>query len=165
MTMNFSNHPFEPLYRKNAEEMLARALKIHNQAIQVIKSEPITISLQAGQVTFLPDHIEILADNTRIIRRIRTGRVSSSELDKDIYGLYQAAVYQSVLNKCRTDVFSLTSGQSQPLNLSTKKMETRLERYNQAIMGILNLDFQSNPSDRECPRCPDYFICPVTTEK
>lgn len=165
MTMNFSNHPFEPLYRKNAEEMLARALKIHNQAIQVIKSEPITISLQAGQVTFLPDHIEVLADNTRIIRRIRTGRVSSSELDKDIYGLYQAAVYQSVPNKCRTDVFSLTSGQSQPLNLSTKKMETRLERYNQAIMGILNKDFHSNPSDRECPRCPDYFICPVTTEK
>jgi DNA helicase-2/ATP-dependent DNA helicase PcrA len=163
-TIDFANHPFEPLYRKNAEEMLTRALKMHNEAIQVIKSEPITISLPAGCVTFLPDLIEVLADNTRIIRRIRTGKVSSSELDKNIYGLYQAAVNQSALKKCQTEVFSLTSGLSQPLNVSNKKMETRLERYNQAIIGILNREFQASPSDRECPRCPDYFICPAIGE-
>lgn len=160
-TIDFANHPFEPLYRKNAEEMLARALNMHNQAVRVIKSEPITITLPSGRVTFSPDQIEELDDKTRIIRRIRTGKVGSSEMDKNIYGLYQAAANQSAY---QTEVFSLTSGESQPLNLSNQKVKTRLERYNQAILGILTASFLPNPSDRECPRCPDYFICPAIAE-
>jgi DNA helicase II / ATP-dependent DNA helicase PcrA len=43
-------------------------------------------------------------------------------------------------------------------------VETRLGRYNAAMAGILRANFPAQPQERECPRCPHYFICTGTEE-
>ena len=162
-TVGLTGHPFEALYQKKAQEMLARALSLHNQDTRIVKSEPIALELQAGSVTFMPDQIEVRPDNSRVFRRIRTGKLSSSELDKNIYAIYQTAAEQTN-SIVFPEVFSLTSGEIQPITLTDRRINTRLERYNQAIIGIQNKDFQADPSDRFCPRCPHYFICPLIAD-
>ena len=159
-TAGLTNHPFEALYQKKAQEMLARALSLHNQDKRIVKSEPIALELQAGSVTFVPDQIEVQPDNSRVFRRIRTGKLSSSELDKNIYAIYQTAA-ELTDSIAFPEVFSLTSGEIQPITLTDRRINTRLDKYNQAIIGIQNKDFQAAPSDRNCPRCPNYFICPL----
>lgn len=159
-TAGLTNHPFEALYQKKAQEMLTRALSLHNQDARIVKSEPIALELQAGSVTFVPDQIEVRPDNSRVFRRIRTGKLSSSELDKNIYAIYQTAA-ELTDSIAFPEVFSLTSGEIQPITLTDRRINARLDKYNQAIIGIQNKDFQAAPSDRNCPRCPNYFICPL----
>jgi hypothetical protein len=46
--------------------------------------------------------------------------------------------------------------------LKPKSIESRLAKYDAAIVGILNEDFAPQPDGRVCPRRPHYFICPAS---
>ena len=79
--------------------------------------------------------------------------------DKDIYGLYAAARDTDPSVPRKVQVRYLSTGQVEPVDLSTGTIATRLRHYNDAIGGILRGDFPPRPNDRVCPRCPQYFIC------
>ena len=115
-----------------------------------------------GLIHFVPDHVEVLSDGSEVIERLRTGRPTQSEVRKDIYALYVIAA-QTAEPRVRRSVHVryLSADQVDPIDLQPGPVNTRLNHYNGAIRGILNQDFSPNPSDRICPRCPHYFICPV----
>ena len=151
-------HPFESVYRKNAEAMIVNAYQKHLVVPQMVKNEVIEIPLEYGRVRFSPDHQEVQEDGTRTMRRARTGRIGSSEKDDDIYGLYHAAARAYEL-PVRIEVFSLATGELKTVSLTERTVSTRLAHYNDALRGIVENWFPAFPSDRECPRCPYYFIC------
>ena len=118
------------------------------------------VPVQRGRITFVPDHVEVLDDGSEIVERLRTGRPTKSEKDKDIYGLYAAAARDTDPSIPRkVQVRYLSTGRVEPVDLSARTITTRLGHYNDAIGGILRGDFPPRPSDRVCPRCPQYFIC------
>jgi CRISPR/Cas system-associated exonuclease Cas4 (RecB family) len=162
-TTDLAGHPFEQIYRKNAETMMVRALQVFSSGRKIKKSEMLQIRLTNGIVLFSPDHIEIDQEGKHIFRRMRTGRISSSELEKnEVYGLYHRAAQQLNLSDYQIEVFSLTNGQIEPANLTAKKIEAHCSAFDEAIQGILTGRFPPDPKDsRRCPRCPNYFICPV----
>ena len=89
------------------------------------------------------------------------GRPTKSEADRDIYALYMVAAQEAELNVPRNvQVRYLTTDQVGPVDLTQRKITTRLNHYNDAIRGILVGDYLPKPNDRVCPRCPHYFICP-----
>lgn len=98
-----------------------------------------------------------------MVHQWRTRRLSRSESDKDIYALYDAAAKNTYpLGTCITlRAESLATGHIQEIRLNSRTRATRLSHYDAAMGGILRNEFPAQPSDRECPQCPFYFICPV----
>ncbi len=163
------DHPYKTIYRRNAEEMVTRTLGRFSQ-LRGKATRPVwEVPLKRGHVRFTPDSIEIIEDNTGLsvlIRRLRTGHLSQSERNKDIYALYQVgAKHAYPMAKHKIELISLSTDQTDEIKLTPKQISTRIERYDAAIAGILRKEFSALPNDRECPRCPHYFICPAAENR
>lgn len=162
------NHPYEAMYQAQAALLMTRAVHHITKAGQRITQEAWEVPLRYGRVRFTPDIIEFAeqtADPSVAVKRVRTGRFSQSEREKDIYALYQRGAEQAFpAVKRRVQVVSLSDDRVEDVTLSQKTMATRLDRYDAALAGIQREDFPARPQDRECPRCPYYFICPVAED-
>ena len=76
--------------------------------------------------------------------------------------LYHQAGKQLTGDIYQVEVVSLTSDKVEPIPLTSKKAESHLMAYQGAIQGILTGQFPAEPEqDWDCPRCPNYFICPA----
>ena len=97
-----------------------------------------------------------------LLQRLRTGRASKSESDKDIYAVYQQAAAEAFPG-ATVDVQTLylSTDQTQDVQLTARTLKTRLSHYDAAIAGILESRFPARPDERRCPRCSHYFICPT----
>ncbi len=160
------NHPYETIYRRQAEEMVIRAINHLNRPRGHILRPEWEIQLTHGRVRFKPDYLELSDQSSQasvLIQRLRAGRPTESELDKDIYALYQQAAEQAYPQAERTiQIVYLSTHTVQPVSLSSKTINTRLGHYDKAIAGIRRKDFPAQPAERQqCPQCPYYFICPA----
>jgi len=160
-------HYLEGRYREKAEGMLRSFVQqARPHGSQPGKSE-YELELDHGRVAFTVDYVELLDEGTNqsiLMRRHRTGRPTKKE-DKPIYGLYQAAMQQ--LNGTRTpklQVLYLSTNETRDIILKPQKVATELKKYDAAIVGILTSQFEPDPEDRKCPRCPHYFICPASAD-
>ena len=45
--------------------------------------------------------------------------------------------------------------------MSDRVIGNRLQKYDDAIAGIRAGKFPPKSNERNCPRCPQYFICPA----
>ena len=155
-------HPFEALYRSSAVDLVRKAAKRPFTSRGSVTRPEWEVSVPLGLIHFVPDHVEVNSDGSEVVERLRTGRATKSELDKDIYALYVAAARAAEPRVRRTvQVRYLTDDQVDPVDLQPRTIQTRLNHYNDAIGGIQRQDFSPQPNDRICPRCPHYFICPL----
>jgi len=158
-------HPYEAIYRASAEHILTQAVHILRRPAPHEELAPWVIPLDNGEVQCEPDHIERDDDGTVVVQRLRTGKLSSSEKEKDIYALYQlgaARAYEHVPH--RLEIKFLSTDETDEVDLSAKQLKNRRETYQEAIAGIRAGLFPPKPNERECPRCPFYFICPAGEE-
>jgi superfamily I DNA/RNA helicase len=157
-------YPFETVYKVHAEAILINAFRGELLTNSLTEDEQLKVDIPAGRVRFNPDQIERLNDGTEILRRTRTGRISKSEKDKNIYALYQSVAESQHDAKSSVEILSLSTGDRELVSFSPKVMKTRLDKYNDAIRGIMGKQFSPTPTDRDCPRCPYYFVC-MSTDK
>ena len=154
-------HVFEDLYRTAAAALVQRAtgrpFRSRGSATRPRWEVPVGL----GRVCLVPDHVEVLNDGSEVVERLRTGRPTKSEADKNIYGLYAAARDAEPSVPRSIQIRYLSTDEVKPIALTPRVIKTRLNRYNEAIGGILREDFSPRPDDRVCPRCPHYFICPI----
>ena len=154
-------HAYEELYRSSAVALVRQAVRRPFTSRGFNKRPQWEVPLPLGRVHFVPDHVEVRDDGSEIIERLRTGRLTKSELAKDIYALYAVAARETEPRVPRiVQVRSLSTDQVETLDLNPRTIKTRLNHYNNAIRGILREDYSPKPNDRFCPRCPHYFICP-----
>lgn len=162
-------HPYDMMYQQQAALLLSRAVRRFSNSAQWSVQTAWEVPLTYGRVRFMPDVLEIIEGGTGpsiLIQRLRTGQVSQSERDKEIYALYHSGAEQAYPGAtCKVQVVSLATDQVAEVNLSAKTIKTRLARYDGAMEGILQERFPALPNDRECPRCPHYFICPAAEER
>ncbi len=119
--------------------------------------------MQHGQLKVTPDFFEEATASQGsdfCVIRFRTGRRTDSEQDKEIYAAYQAAMEKGIGSRGKVKIRYLSTGETQDVELSPKKLATRLGKYNEAMAGIQKSRFPHLPNDLDCPRCPHYFICP-----
>jgi CRISPR/Cas system-associated exonuclease Cas4 (RecB family) len=159
------DHFYEPIYRQKAEQMIDNALSrtpLPNSRSTQLEHE---IMLPRGKIKLTLDYTELVEEGSEtllLVQRIRTGRPTLSEEDKPIYALYQMAAEQSYPQARRQlQILYIATNEIQEVTLSKKQLDTRLTNYDNAITGIRQKRFAPEPSDRECPRCPHYFICPM----
>jgi ATP-dependent DNA helicase UvrD/PcrA len=158
-------HIYEAIYRGEAEKMIDRAFRRRSESRGRALDVEWEIPLTYGKVSLKPDHVEILEEgrnSVALIQRMRTGRRSKKEADKEIYALYQRAVQESDLKaQSRIQILYLATDEVEDVEMSAKKIGSRLEKYDAAMAGILQERFHPTRDDRLCPRCPHYFICPA----
>jgi len=150
------NHAYELFYRETADNMVALAA---NRTAKVGTYPTWEVQLKSGRVQVKPDLLEAETKNDPTVIRFRTGKPSSSEADRDIYAIYQTAVEKESNGRGKVAIYYLSTGDTEEIKMTSKKLSTRLNRYEDAIAGIRNQQFQCKPNDRECPRCAYYFIC------
>ena len=155
-------HPYEQMYREAAEDLLASVLQRRPTTPLRIERPSWEISLSNGRLRLIPDSVEVdpTGVGQTVVRRFRTGRLTKSEQDKDIYALYLTAV-QQVVPSADIEISYLGTNETQRVEMTDRKVRTRLRKYEDAIDGIRGNQFPPNPDDHSCPRCPYYFICPV----
>ncbi len=162
-TLGPVGHAFEGIYRQNAEAMILRAVTGTPAALRMEKPAQREKRLHYGRVRFAPDRVRIQDNGKRVLQRIRTGKIRSDEVrEKDIYALYLTAAQSDPSALPEIEIMSLSTGDVQQVTLSEKVLNGKLENYDAAMRGILLHAFEPKFSDRECPRCPNYFICTST---
>ncbi len=155
-------HPYKELYRASAVELVEMAVRRPYTSQGSAVRPTWEVSVPHGLIRLTPDHVEVLSDGSEVVERLRTGRPTKSEVGKDIYALYVTAAQEAEPRVPRSvQVRYLSADQVDPVDPRPGPIKTRLDRYNEAIKGILREDFSPKPSDRICPRCPHYFVCPV----
>jgi DNA helicase II / ATP-dependent DNA helicase PcrA len=162
------DHAYEPIYRSQAEMMVRRAVARQPLPNASASRPEYEIALPHGRVKLTIDNTELVEGGPEpflLVQRIRTGRPTKSESEKPIYGLYQAAAEQAhPAAKRRMEILYLSTNEAKDFALTKKQLDKRLADYDEAILGILREQFSPEPSDRECPRCPHYFICPMAED-
>ncbi len=157
-------HPYEAIYRESAEVMVSLAVL---QATQAGKPLPIPeweVPLRYGRVRIAPDFLDEAPGSSGgplEVLRFRTGRPTKTDLDKPIYALYQAAAEKALGGRGRVKVFYLSTGEAKDVSLRSSTRDSRVGKFDEAMSGILAARFSPKPNDRNCPRCPHYFICPA----
>lgn len=157
-------HPYETLYREQAGRLIANAL----QQIPLPKARMAATShelqLAHGRVRLTLDYAEVTEDGAELhVQRLRTGRPPKKELDKPIYGLYHKAaeLAHPQARRRRLEIYYLSTKETEEIVLPDEKVGKHLQKYDDAIAGILSERFAPKPDEHECSRCPHLFICPV----
>ena len=150
------DHPYAPIYREAAEGIVERAVARRASGAELLDADW-KIERSGGWIRLRPDHVEKGPDGP-VVRRLRTGR-APKKIDDDIYALYHHAARQN-LGAAHVEALFLTTDEAKPVPMTAKVIDNRLEKYDQSMAGIRAGNFPAKPSDRQCPRCPQYFICP-----
>lgn len=166
MTSGLQNHPYEKIYKENAESMVSLAVQRFSQAGKFLPTPEWEVLIQNGRVRIVPDLLEESSNEAGLttqvhVLRFRTGRPTKAETDKDIYAIYQTAVEKALGRNGKMKVLYLSTGEIVDVDLTSRKMISRIEKFESAITGIQKGISTPNPNERECPRCPHYFICSI----
>lgn len=158
------NHPYAPIYYEEAKKLTSTAVEFHAATNANKEQESFEVKLANGTVYTKPDLVELIEDAGRkriIAHKIKTGRKPKKEPDDDVYGLYYQALKETYANAEHiVKVIYLVSGDYYELTMSERKIKSRLEKYEEAIDGILNKEFPPKQNSQRCPSCAHYFICP-----
>ncbi|MCK5747145.1 MAG: PD-(D/E)XK nuclease family protein, partial [Oricola sp.] len=151
-------HPLQSVYRETANRIVERAIARRNASGELIDAEW-ELKRPGGRIKVRPDHVETGAGGL-VVRRLRTGRPPKSKIDDDIYALYHEAATRE-LGGAQVEALFLTTDEARPVPMTPTVINNRLKKYDEAIAGICAGLFPPIPNERECPRCPQYFICPA----
>lgn len=160
-------HHLEQRYREKADDMLR--IVVHQGPTTGSKPGEFDyeIKLKYGRIAFTVDYAEVIDDGRHssiLMRRHRTGRPTKTE-DKPIYALYLATMQQvNKGRKTKLEVLFLSTNETKEIILKPQKIDTDLKKYDNAMIGILTNQFEPDPDERKCPRCPHYFICPAAED-
>lgn len=152
------DHPYASVYWNAAVAIIDRALARREAGGDVLDADW-HIERTHGRIRVRPDHVGRGPAGT-IVRRLRTGRPPKKKPDDDIYALYLHGAAQE-LGAARVEVLYLTTDEAVEVSMSDRVIGNRLQRYDDAIAGIRAGNFPPKPNERNCPRCPQYFICPA----
>lgn len=150
-----SDHPYATVYRDAANDIVERAVAHRVSGVRILDADWL-IERPDGKIRLRPNHVEIGPDGP-VVRRLRTGR-PPKKIDDDIYALYLVGAGQE-LDGARVDALFLTTDETKPVSMTKTVIRKRLQRYDDAIVGIRAGRFAAKPNDFTCPRCPQYFIC------
>lgn len=162
------DHYLEEVYKKAARAMVKNAVKRIRAAANLVSTD-LEVTLPAGKISLSLDHAEVTdeSDDNKMLflQRFRTGRPSKTESEKPIYGLMlKAAADAYPKSEQRLQILYLGADYAEDIPLTDKKIANRVEKYNNAMLGIKAGEFPATPDDHVCPRCPHFNICPAAED-
>lgn len=164
-------HPYEPLYRAAAETIVGKAVAAATRRADrpVLVQPEWTLPLAHGSITVVPDEVDVSRESGRtalVVRRIRTGRPSTTESEDPVYSLYRVAADHAFPGSATSvEIVYVAADESRIVDRTAKQIAGHVAKYDDAMQAIARGDFPPTPSEHDCPRCPYFFICPAAGEQ
>jgi superfamily I DNA/RNA helicase len=124
---------------------------------------PIALSLTFGgeQIIVRPDDVLVRADGGRVLRRIQTGHLRSTE-SKDTGAAAFMLAAQKAFPDAAVELVHLSDQSTQPIPLTPRELQNRQDKLAGFLADIRLGRFPADPSPRVCPGCPAFFVCGPT---
>lgn len=159
-------HAYAPIYRARAEEIIRRLCrKLENVvAPNEITRPTYEVNLSNGRVRVNLDAVEIIetaGEKTAVIRKYKTGK-SPKKIDPDNIDVLMTVAVQNNFPEATPllQKIYLSDDTVREVTVTARVIKLRLAKYEEAIAGINKREFEPAPSDKNCPYCPHFFICP-----
>jgi len=126
---------------------------------------PVAISLRFGEekIVIRADDVLVRPDGRRILRRIRTGHLTSSET-KDVGAAAFILAARQAFPDAVVELVHLSDGEVHQLALSPRELQGRRDKLAGFLQDIRRGRFPAEISARTCPGCPAFFVCGPTPE-
>ncbi len=151
-------HGYAADYQRIGRRLVDYYLEVR-RSFALAKTEPIALPLPGCEVVVHPDAVADGPGGKVILRRVKSGKKPSGELDDLEYGILQLAAVHAFGARAQVEVTFLTSEESVPLALSTRKINSRREKVQDIVKMIQAGKYPAEEEARTCPRCPSYYVC------
>jgi hypothetical protein len=148
--------------RQHAERMLANAHRSLTEAQAILPELELVAELPHGRVTLKCDQAERLpGGGLRLTRRLARPARKDDHTDPRLALLRMAARQQAATRPIQIALSSAHDGEQREVPENARYEPARIARYDTALQGIQDSQFDPDPDDRKCPGCPFFFICPA----
>lgn len=163
---NIDVHPYAPIYRVKAEEIIRHACQKIETSTAAEKIKPsFEVKLSNGTVKFEVDSLEIVetgGEKIALFRKFRTGKQQKDIKQKntEVMTVVAAREYYPDAKPVLQRV-NLGDDTIQGVKVTDRLIKNRREKYEKAIEEINKRLFEASPKEADdCPHCAFYFICP-----
>jgi superfamily I DNA/RNA helicase/Zn-dependent peptidase ImmA (M78 family)/CRISPR/Cas system-associated exonuclease Cas4 (RecB family) len=158
-------HAYEEDYRKDAEAMVRRTLDHSSGAKSRMLRPTWFLNVTGGVIIVRPDYVELSETPEGIsllIQDLNFGTAPEKAPIDDYFSLYDAAAEQLYpQSKRRIQMMYMSDGEILNVTVNADKKKVGLRNYEKAIQGVLRNKLPIRPTEKHCPHCPGYHICPT----
>jgi CRISPR/Cas system-associated exonuclease Cas4 (RecB family) len=160
--------PFAPMYERHGQEIveaLRRKLIVQEGETWDLR-QSFTIDIAGKPVHITIDRVETSPQEqspTRFVRTRMKGKRGKEKPEADMRELFYTLAYRQEHPGQAVELHShnMSTGETVPLKMTTKKEQSLYESAQQAIEGLERNEYPARPAKAfQCPRCPFFFICP-----
>jgi superfamily I DNA/RNA helicase len=152
------DHGYAADYMKIGRRLVEYFLEVR-RAGTIASNKPLSLSWPDCKIVVTPDLVTADPAGKVVVRRIKSGKQPSRDLDDLEYAIFQMAVSEHYGPGARVEISFLASESSPPPKLSATQIANRKKTLGKVAAGIRDGDFPAKPDDRDCPRCPAFFVC------
>ncbi|HLG75143.1 MAG TPA: PD-(D/E)XK nuclease family protein, partial [Ktedonobacteraceae bacterium] len=159
--------PFATLYEEHGHEVVeAMRRKLSTQQDVTWQArEPFDIDIAGQKVRVTVDRVEAATNTNAPVTFVRTrfgkrrGK-PAAETRELFYTLASRQQYPGQNVELRSH--NMSTGEIEPITLTTRKEQGLYESVEQAIRGLERNDYPAQPAEPfRCPTCPFFLICPA----
>jgi CRISPR/Cas system-associated exonuclease Cas4 (RecB family) len=158
-------HAYEDDYRRDAIAMVRRTLDYSSKASSKMLRPELKLQVTGGEIIVRPDYVELGEDGAGrqlLIQKLHFGNAPEKPPADDYYALYDAVadqIYPGVRRKIQA--MYMSDGVTLEVTVKADRRRDSLRKYERAIQGVLRSEFDPRPTDKHCPYCVGYHICPA----
>ncbi|AKC78210.1 DNA helicase UvrD [Xanthomonas arboricola] len=153
-----TEHGYAEDYRRIGKRLVDFLIESRNRDVAA-PAPPISLGWAEGEILVTPDGVAHGAGGRVTVRRVMTGKQRSNAFDDIEYTILQLAAVQAYGPHAQVEVTYLTSETIQPMEITSRKLESRREKLQTFLQAMQAGQFPSKPEARSCPRCPHFFLC------
>lgn len=159
-THGLTDHGYAHEYRAFATSMISYFLTAR-EAHAFEPPAALSLTFGAEEIIVLPDDVLVRPDGGRTLRRVQTGHFRRAEADDVGAAAFLLAASQTFPDAL-VELVHLSDQTTRPLELSSRKLETRKNKLSSFLVDIREGRFPAKGSSRTCPGCPSFFVCGPT---
>lgn len=153
-----AEHGYAEDYRRIGRRLVDFLIESRSRGVPA-PAPPISLGWAEGEILVSPDGVAH-GDGGRVtVRRVKTGKQRSNAFDDIEYTVLHLAAVQAYGPGTQVEVTYLTSETIQPMEISSRKLESRREKLQSFLQAMQAGQFPAKPEARSCPRCPSFFLC------
>ncbi len=162
---NIDAHPYAPIYRQKAEEIILRMCAKKESPTAETMKPGFEIKLSNGAVKIEADSLEILetgSEKTAVFRKYRTGKRQKKIDPKNTEVMTVIAARKNFPDaKHVLKRINLGDDTIQEVTVTEQLIKNRVKKYEKAIDDINKRLFEASPKESgDCPHCAYFFVCP-----
>ena len=153
-----TEHGYAEDYRRIGKRLVDFLIVSRSRGVAA-PAPPISLGCAEGEILVSPDGVAHGAGGRITVRRVKTGKQPSNAFDGIEYTVLQLAAVQAYGPHAQVEVTYLASETIQPMEITSRKLESRREKLKSFLQAMKAGQFPAKPEARSCPRCPSFFLC------